>query len=166
MCWSRLPLGSHRDLRVQSLLTKRNVFFCLVGLAVGAAVLVWLFLDRIINTLDPPPGGMKLPPGYYHHTGRGIDSRVGSIWKPGGAEIEYDIGPYGEYRLSAKENLKDYYWVREEDVDGQKMMVGLHKSGRLAVTFDEDYYNFSATVRSDAEIEEVLTILRTFRSQK
>jgi hypothetical protein len=41
---------------------------------------------------DPPPGNIKLLPGYQHKTLQGIDTRVGKIWKEGGLEIKYDIG--------------------------------------------------------------------------
>src|SRR5438309_1303373 len=55
----------------------------------------------------PPPGNMKLLPGYVHEARRGIDSRVGVIYKKDGLSISYDIGRMaGVY---AEEYFPEYF---------------------------------------------------------
>jgi len=47
---------------------------------------------------EPAPGSMQLLPGFQHQHKQGVDSTVGTISKPGGLRIDYDIGEWaGDY---------------------------------------------------------------------
>jgi hypothetical protein len=111
---------------------------------------------------DPPPGNIKLLPGYQHQTLQGIDTRVGKIWKPGGIEIKYDIGHLaGDY--ANPKNRDEYQWYREQVVGGHTVHCALDKGNTLVVSFPDTESNFMATVKSQADVADMLLMVLTYQ---
>ena len=111
---------------------------------------------------DPAPGGIKLLPGYQHKTLQGIDTRVGKIWKTGGIEIKYDIGFLaGDY--ADPKNRAEYQWYQEQLVGGRRVHCALYKSNTLVVSFPETEANFMTTVKSQADVADMLLMVLTYR---
>ena len=50
----------------------------------------------------PPPGNIKLLPGYEHFPACGIDTLAGDIKKSGGLEISYDIGAMANFSATVR----------------------------------------------------------------
>jgi hypothetical protein len=111
---------------------------------------------------DPPPGGIKLLPGYQHKTLQGIDTWVGKIWKEGGLEIKYDIGFLaGDY--ADPKNSGQFVWYKEQLIGGRRVHCALYKSNSLVVSFPDSSANFMAQVNSQEDIADVLMMVLTYR---
>jgi hypothetical protein len=113
----------------------------------------------------PPPGSIRLLPGYHHRETQGIDSRTGVIWKENGPIINYDIGEMaGNY--TKKCNLcdwtKDEVWRRKQLINGQTMVCVFTKKKNLIVSFPTLNVNFYAKVSSESDLADVLLMLTTF----
>jgi len=79
--------------------------------------LEWLFLFLTIaaGAQDvPPPGSIRLLPGYHHRLERGIDSKLGTIWKQGGLQLHYDIGEMAGTYTECGWRLDEGHGVAEE----------------------------------------------------
>src|SRR5437773_1016534 len=94
---------------------------------------------------DPPPGSIKLLPGYKHQTERAIDSTVGKIWRDGGPTIRYDIGTLaGEYVIRKdRGKYSKYSWYREQTLGKHIVRLALKKDGQLMVTYPDSTANFT-----------------------
>ena len=139
---------------------------------VCALLLLWGPRQILIarRVADPkPPGGIQLPYGYRHQYTQGIDSLTGRIWRPGRPEINYDIGVWaGEQAIDIKPEERE--WSREQTINGLRVVTVLMKTNDLIVTFMSDHTrnlaaaNFSAFVKSQDDIDEVMSVLKTYGS--
>jgi hypothetical protein len=113
----------------------------------------------------PPPGGIKLLPGYHHEIRQGIDSIVGIISRPGGLEIQYDIGEMaGDYTACATCGwTKGEIWRKVQVVNGQRMVCVFTKDKRLVVSFPQSRANFYATIHGGDELADMLLMMATFQ---
>jgi hypothetical protein len=136
------------------------------------------------------PGGIVLPPGYQYQSFHGTDSWPGKIWKKGGLTIEHDIGPFAG---QVDEQRDKWYFLRfsKEQQGAQVMYWGftvpgswptrihhrLPKSEEELNRLDKKWpkqlrvmfscpANFWTTVKSQAEFDQALVILRTFKCEK
>ena len=117
-------------------------------------------LITLNETSEPPPGAMKLLPGYEHVPGCGIDTTAGSIKKVGGIEIHYDIGPMaGHFAYAAAQNAE---WTRTETMYGDTVLIVLTTNKRLVATYDKAVANFTATVKSQSDIDDFLKMVLTY----
>ena len=110
---------------------------------------------------DPAPGGIRLLPGYRHHTGMGIDSHVGRLWKENGLSIGYDIGVlagnYTEYEAKVKA-----VWFKEQVIGGRSVQLALTSDQMLYVTFPEVRANFFGRVQSEEDVTDMLLMVLTY----
>lgn len=117
-------------------------------------------LITLNETAEPPPGAIKLLPGYEHVPSCGIDTLGGSIRKAGGLEINYDIGAMaGNFAYRAAQNAE---WFRTEKVYDDTVLIVLTKNGRLVATYEKAVANFVATVRSEADIDDFVKMVITY----
>jgi hypothetical protein len=116
------------------------------------------------SVAQPPeaaPGALKLLPGYTHQKEQGRDTRVGKIWKKDGPTIRYDIGRLaGNYAASQKK--EDCAWQKEQVIQEQAVQLALTKDHTLFVSFPQLKANFSATIKTDEDLAEVLLIVLTY----
>jgi len=135
----------------------------------------------------PPPGNIKLLPGYVHEPRRGKDSRVGVIYKQDGLSIDYDIGRmaanyadqyFPEYfeRLRKQTHLNSdaiegqvrFYenqvvWRQRQFVNGDEVMIVLLKDSKLIASFVNSTANFVAKVDSSDKIADFLLTVLTYQ---
>jgi hypothetical protein len=114
----------------------------------------------------PPPGSIELLPGFHHHLKQGIDSATGTIGRKGGLQIEYDIGEQaGDYTQCAWCGwTKGEVWRKKQVISGQEVICVFTNHRRLVVSFPEVHANFYATIRTNAELAEMLLMVFTFRA--
>jgi hypothetical protein len=109
----------------------------------------------------PPPGGIKLLPGYQHQKLQGIDTRVGKISKEGGLAIEYDIGRLaGNYAKG--QDKAGLLWFKEQVVGGRSVQLAFTKDRTLIVTFPETHANFSGKTKSDEDLADMLLMVLSY----
>lgn len=116
----------------------------------------------------PAPGSISLLPGYHHRVDRGIDSKVGRIWKEGGLIIHYDIGELaGDYTECGPTCgwTNGELWRREQLVQGQRVICVFTKKRKLVVSFPGAHANFYGTVNTDKQLTEMLLMLLTFKAR-
>jgi hypothetical protein len=121
------------------------------------------------------PAGMVLLPGYKHETvATPRDSRQGRIWKESGLEIIYQYSGMAGGRISGYDLTP--LWSKELTADkGTRIEIQLSTDRRLIVRFvrapnaqerlrsgDFPAY-FSAQVRNEEDIAEMLMMVMTFR---
>lgn len=113
---------------------------------------------------EPPPGKIKMLPGYVHKIGRRTDSIDGTISKENGIEIYYDIGwTAGNYALGAyKRNKQKLVWFRKQKINGLKVMLTYLTDGQIYATFPKTRASFMATVKTEAELADFLTMIMTY----
>jgi hypothetical protein len=112
------------------------------------------------------PGGIQLLEGYRHTKLRGIDTSVGTISKPGGLTIDYDIGV-----LAGKEGLqcfaKDWcLWFKRQITNGAEVWIGVTKTQDIIATFPTDYANFYAHIKSPEDIADFLIMILTYKATR
>jgi hypothetical protein len=113
----------------------------------------------------PPPGNIKLLPGYVHTPGRGIDSAIGKIGKENGLEIFYDNGPMsGKPAVGALTQKENLLWSKEQEVNGQKFLIVCRKDGAIYVNI-APFTNFMSVVKSDEELADFLLMIMTYGSR-
>ena len=113
---------------------------------------------------SPPPGDMRLLPGYRHTQGRSIDSTVGRIWKEGGPIISYDIG-LGSTSFATPRSGDNTSWVKRSTV-GQKtpFAVNMQKDGDTFLVDVGCLSGFAAqNVRTKEDLADVLLMLMSYR---
>ena len=117
-----------------------------------------------IGQEPPPPGSMKLLPGYHHRPKQGIDSTTGTISKDGGLDIQYDIGEMaGNYSECAWCGwIKGEVWRKKQVINGQEIVCVLTKKKMFVVSFPKSHANFYARVRTQGEMADMLLMLITF----
>ena len=108
-----------------------------------------------------PGKAMKLLPGYQIEERDGIDAIEGTIARPGGLTVRYDIGKFrtNVARLQDKDRLR---WYKEHVANGREVHLALAKDGTLYVTFPYCGANFQAKVSGEAETAEVLLMVLTY----
>src|SRR5579871_1576255 len=137
-------------------------------------ILVWFGLGSIFFAASLAaqeaaiPGAIALLPGYHHQPQQGIDSRVGTISKPGGIVIEYDVGEMAGDYTSCKSCgwTKDEMWRKQQDVNGQKAVLVFTKARRLFISFPAVHANFYATISTEAEMADMLLMVLTFDTSR
>lgn len=110
----------------------------------------------------PPPGDMKLLPGYEHRPLQGIDTAVGEIVKGERVVIRYDIGPLAGDRVRPEDRDKCLIY-EEKRIEGQTARFCSTSDG-LDVTFAESSANFFVRPENEAELQELVTMVESFRS--
>lgn len=119
-------------------------------------------LITLTGTSEPPPGGIKLLPGYEHVPSCGIDTVAGNIKKSGGIEIHYDIGVMaGNFAIRYADSAVAE-WTRMEKVHGDSVLVVLTKEKRILATFERAVANFTAKVSSQSDIDDFLKMILTY----
>jgi|ERR1051325_4534635 hypothetical protein len=111
---------------------------------------------------DPPPGPIKLLPGYQHKTERGIDTAVGRIWKEGGTTITYDIGIYAGLEIRPDQQDRNA-WYKEQTINNQTVRMVLTKERALKVEFVERHATFLALVPKEEDLADALLMILTYR---
>jgi hypothetical protein len=135
----------------------------------------------------PPPGNIKLLPGYVHEARRGIDSRVGIIYKKDGLSIGYDIGrmagvyaeeyfPENFERLRKQTHLNPdaiereihlyqdkVEWRQRQKLNGDEVMIVYLKDSTLLASFVNSTANFSAKVDSADKIADFFLTVLTYQ---
>ena len=126
------------------------------------AVTVLILTIFGLSFAQGPPGSIRLLPNYKHKRERGIDTSVGSIWKDKGASIKYDIGRLaGNYAQSQKAQGQ-YYWYKEQVLNGSTVQLLFTKDRTLYVTFPKHTANFYGKLQSDEDLADILLMLATF----
>jgi hypothetical protein len=110
---------------------------------------------------DKIPGGIKLLPEYRHEREKGIDTRVGKIWKEGGILIRYDIGRGAGNAVNGlkKENL---LWSKEQVVNESPVLIALTKDRMLYVTFPKTSANFYGKAGSEEDVADMLLMILNY----
>src|ERR1039457_3890436 len=70
------------------------------------------------------PGGIKLLPAYKHEKMKGIDTRIGKVWKDGGLSFQYDIGRGAGNAVQGLEK-NTLLWSKEQVVEGRTVLLAL-----------------------------------------
>lgn len=134
-------------------------------IGVTATFFAVAFLGSLVYAQQPaPPGGIKLLPGYQHKKLQGIDTRVGRIWKEGGLAIDYDIGRLAGNAAKSQDQAS-LRWSKEQVVDGRAVQFAFTKDRKLFVTFPQSFANFSASVRSEEDLADMLLMVLTYVPQ-
>jgi len=125
---------------------------------------LFLAVAGAIAQETPPPGSMKLLPGYHHQRQQGIDSTVGTIWKQSGLKIEYDIGEMaGNYaECTSCGWTTGEVWRKKQTVGERKIVLVFTSKKMLVVSFPESHANFYAIIQSQDEMADMLLMLFTF----
>ncbi len=110
----------------------------------------------------PPPGQMKLLPGYEHVPSCGIDTAGGYIRKEGGLEIHYDVGEMAGNFAVRYANPDFSEWIRTEPVQNDCVLIVLTKQNRIIATYEKAVANFSAKVSSQSDIDDFLKMVLTY----
>ncbi len=120
----------------------------------------------------PPPGGIKLLPGYTHTPKQGFDSIHGEIAKKDGITIHYGIGrvrPPGGIGIggdftNAVESLREdeVQWKKEQTISGQPVQIALAKNQILYITFPRLGANFNVKTKSSEDITDTLLMVLKF----
>jgi hypothetical protein len=148
----------------------------------SALAAVWLLLPvGVVNlaaqdAARPPPGNIKLLPGYVHEPKQGFDSIVGLIEKKGGLTIMYEIGRVakpgalalgGDFSDRAK-NLKEIQrqWYKEQTIAGQAVHIAMAKDGGLYVSFPESGVNFSVMIKTAEDVADALLMILSYQAEK
>lgn len=136
----------------------------------ATSLMVW-FKDQVVYNLItlteeaiPPPGSIKLLPGYEHVPGCGIDTSAGYIKKTGGIEIYYDIGRMAGNFAMRYANSEVAEWTRTEQVGNDLALIVRTKQNRIVATFEKAGANFSANVSSQADVDDFLKMVLTYIS--
>jgi len=114
----------------------------------------------------PPPGNIKLLPGYEHVPGCGIDTAAGYIKKDGGMEINYDIGKMAGNFAIRYSNSNIVEWTKTEQVGDDSVLIVLTKQKYIVATFEKAVANFMATPASQADIDDFLKMVLTYNPPK
>jgi hypothetical protein len=116
---------------------------------------------------EPPPGNIKMLPGYIHKTGRHTDTYDGTISKKNGIEIYYDMGRLaGNYALfHYKREKGNLIWSKVQKINGLKLRISYLKDGSIYATFGK-WDNFISTVKTNEELSDFLTIIMTYVSNE
>ena len=112
----------------------------------------------------PPPGNIKLLPGYRHLPSCGFDTSVGDIQKVGGMQIRYDIGDMAGNFAKRYGNPYNTEWIRTEKVGEDAALIVLTKQNRIYATFERSTANFFATISSQSDIDDFLEMVLTYKS--
>jgi len=120
----------------------------------------------------PPPGGIKLLPGYSHTPRQGFDSIHGEISKKDGITIHYGIGrvrPPGGIGIggdftNAVESLpkEDVQWRKDQTVAGQPVQIALAKNNILYITFPKLGANFNVQTKTSEDIADTMLMVLTY----
>lgn len=113
-------------------------------------------------TLTPPPGNMRLLPGYTHKKLSGVDAAYGYISREG-VRVDYIIGGTAGNGVNLQKGEKIVWWL-EQTINKRKFIV-VRTENRIYVTFTELYANFIADVKNENEAMQVLLMVLTFKDE-
>jgi hypothetical protein len=108
----------------------------------------------------PPPGGIELLSGWSHRQEQGIDTLVGTIWRADGLKIGYDIGFLAGHHASNTD--RPLLWTKKQIVHGYPVQITLRPNRFLEILFFDDSANFSAQVKTEQDVTEVLLITLSY----
>jgi len=141
----------------------------------------------VVSPQVPAPGKIKLLTGYIHEPRRGIDSRVGVIYKRDGLSIGYDIGrmaavyadqyfPQYFERLRKQTHLNPnaieqqirsledkVEWRQRQQVNGDELMIVFLKDSTLIASFVNSTANFTAKIDSNDKFADFFLIVLTYQ---
>lgn len=140
----------------------RDVFDNITTLMVWHKKLIAYALVTIEDKVYPPPGNIKMLPGYENVEGYGIDTSAGVIRKAGGLEIHYDIGHMAGNLAKRNETLRNAEWTRWEQTNGDSVLIVLTKNKRIVATFERAVANFYANVGSQSGIDDFIKMVLTY----
>ncbi|HYU33092.1 MAG TPA: hypothetical protein VEW48_13105 [Thermoanaerobaculia bacterium] len=109
----------------------------------------------------PPPGNMQIVPGYQHRRLQGIDTSVGEILKGDRVVIRYDIGRLAGLHVTPEDKARCKHY-EEKRISGQTARY-CFRDHELTATFVQTSANFYATPADDAELNDVLIMLDSYR---
>ena len=121
----------------------------------------------ILPNPTPPPGNIKLLPGYTHEQKQGIDSSVGEISKKDGLIIRYDIGDMAGNRtmLYLTKDKGKLLWYKTQKINNDDLLIAYFKDGKMMATFQNVYANFFAETKSQEDIVDFLLIVMTYKNE-
>lgn len=131
-------------------------------------LVVVVILNSIVSAqaLSATPPGIRLLPGYTERKGRPIDSIGGTISRPHGLVMGYDIGiGAGHYELDPRWT-KHALWRTEQIINGKKAVCIFTKSKELLIAFPDDLTNFYAEIHSQRDLADMMLMVLTYGSQQ
>ena len=135
----------------------------------ATTLMVWHKKDVVYNLITlkdepvPPPGHIRLLPGYEHMPSCGIDTNSGYIRKEGGMEIHYDIGKMAGNFAMRYVDPSIAEWTRTEQFGDDSVLIVLTKQNYIVATFEKSVANFSARVTSKSDIDDFLKMVLTYK---
>jgi hypothetical protein len=120
---------------------------------------------------NTPPEGIKLPDGYRHKASTNFEgATAGIIWKKDGIKIEYEFAYWAGGDPAVKE-IKEFeqVWRRKTQSEDLEFEYVLKKDNRLIVSSYREgnkFANFFVKVRSEQDVEEVLSIIKGLKPKK
>jgi hypothetical protein len=109
------------------------------------------------------PGGMQLLPGYQHERLRGLDTLRGRIWKDGGPNITYEIGPSATNEVQAYKQSNRTRWVKAIKINNAVVEIALHQDNETLLAASPDLCTFRASpVKSYSDMADVLLMITTY----
>jgi len=131
-----------------------------------AAVLTLNLLQPMHAEVVSLPGELSLPDGWTHKKLQGVDSNPGALTRTrDGLVIQYDIGMLAGIWVRPEDKAA-YAWYLEQTIHGHPVRMALIKNETdeqiLRVSFVDATANFTAPVKSAADVAEILAILLSF----
>jgi len=129
-------------------------------------LLVFVITLSFISSLGqgsarPLPGNIQLLDGYVWEAGISKDSQTAKIINRRGFTIQFIGGtPKGFYSKQFTQKT-DFVWLKSQQVDGQKLGLGLKDDGEIIAVFDGTT-RFSAEPNSLADLAEFLLTVLSF----
>jgi hypothetical protein len=105
---------------------------------------------------------VRLLPGYKIELRHGFEGDFGGrIWKPGGLSVDFDSGIHNPKAIDSIE-AKDVGWRIDQILDGHHVVLVYGVSGRVAISILDRAANFSAMIRNQQDLAEMLLMAVTF----
>src|SRR5580704_6279294 len=144
--------------------TRRFAFVCL-SVCIGQSSSVEGYRPPQVHQTSAP-GNVRLLPGYVNTSVKPIDSAAaGSIWKPGGLVISYDIGLDAGHYENDQQWTKRAVWETEQVVGGKRVVCIYTRSRELLIAFPDDLANFHGKVRNQRDITDMMLMVLTYGSR-
>lgn len=113
-------------------------------------------------TLTPPPGNIRLLPGYSHKKLPGRDSDVGYISREG-VTVHYDIGGMAANYIYLQRG-EEVVWQMKQTLNNREF-IAVRTKNKIYVTFTKLHAYFSAEVETENEAMEVLFMVLTYKDE-
>ena len=117
----------------------------------------------------PPPGHVRLLPGFDYTVDPTYDARWGKIFKKDGVEISWSDG-FVVDEVEHSEKAGDVVWRKEQDVGGIRYHVALRKDGTVVISagttaFSVGCTNFSAKPTTPEQFAELMLVALSCRRE-